>query len=86
MVMGTEETMMARSRGWPRSLRIPSAMDLRIGSRASERSGGGSGRRIDRSRAAEIRKETASARTATGADSSWTSAPARPGPAAAAAE
>jgi hypothetical protein len=52
MVMGTEETMMARSRGWPRSLRIPSAMDLRIGSRASERSGGGSGRRIDRSRAA----------------------------------
>ncbi len=69
-----------RSSGWPSTNRRPSATSAR-----SERPGSGSGNRssarIRESRAAEARKPNASATIASGAPSSWTSPPPRPGPA-----
>src|SRR6266568_7454958 len=77
--------VVARRTGLRMTTRSPSTMSGHIGCPLVGR-GPGSGVRIHHRHAAETANEIASARIAAEAENAWTSAPARPGPPACAAE
>jgi hypothetical protein len=71
----------ARTTGWPNTAPQPSTISATTPARWSRGRGGGSSTRSRDQQSAPSTKESASARIATGAVTSWTSAPASPGPA-----